>query len=644
MFKLFRPAAVFTFVLCIFGAHASEVPLEDYFKHSEFDNASLSPTGDYLAVSVPSDRKRNLVVLDITDPSTLNVTAAFALSGGESPTNIRWVSPERLIFGTQIQVGPAEQPRNTGRIFAMNYDGGNRRQLFGTEPGSFVFRFMEVLSYLPDEPDWILIQHWAHDRERPRAERLNVNRPRTRGVAVSPLSRGHLMVDHNNDVRFAIGANSDGDPEFSWRPTVDDEWRSFANDLSAHLQPIAFDESGEYVYVSVPNEDRMGIHRIQLASGEHEALLTSENVQVDNGSSLKFSADQRRLLGARFMDGVPRWYTLDDDAHEVQWLRQLEAMYEGHLVNITNWTSDGKRAVVNISSDVAPAEYFLLDTEAPELRFLGASRPWIDPQQMQPMQPISLQASDGLELHGYMTLPPEYEEGSAVPFIVWVHGGPHGIRDSWGFYPRAQMFANNGFGVLQVNYRGSGGYGREFEHAGHLEWGGAMQQDITDATKWAIEQGFAKEDAVCLGGGSYGGYSTLSGITQQPDLYACAFAFVGVYDLELMKTVGNVPSFAEGRRYLDMVLGTDEEVLRERSPTNYVANIKTPLFIAHGAEDRQAHVDNYFLLKERLDEAGIEYESLLVEDEGHGFYEVDNNVMMFEQVLEFMKQHTSSAD
>lgn len=206
------------------------------------------------------------------------------------------------------------------------------------------------------------------------------------------------------------------------------------------------------------------------------------------------------------------------------------------------------------------------------------------------------------------------------------------------------MFANHGFGVLQVNFRGSGGYGREFERSGHREWGRAMQQDITDATKWAIDQGFAEEDAVCLGGASYGGYSTLSGITQHPDLYACAFAFVGVYDLELMKSVGNIPSFAEGRRYLDMVLGTDEEVLRERSPTNYVANIKTPLFIAHGAEDRQAHVDNYFLLKERLDEAGIEYESLLVEDEGHGFYEVDNNVMMFEQVLEFMKQHTSGAD
>lgn len=642
MFSLCRSAAMFSFLLCFFTSASAgdDIPLADYFKHAEFDNASLSPTGDYLAVSVPAGHQRNLAILDISDPSTLNVTTAFGLRGNESPADIRWVSDERLIFTTRIQDGPAAPVQITGRIYAVNADGGLRQQIFGTQPGSFVFRQMDVLSYLPDEPDWILIQHWAHDRPRPIAERINVRRDRNNRVATSPLNRGQLMVDQDNRVRFAMGRTDSGESQLAWRASEDDEWQNFSNELSDFMQPIAFDDSGDHVFFSVPDQDRMGIYKLELASGEYEQVLSSENVQVEGAQALKFSADQQRLLGARFMDGIPEWQTMDDDAHEVQWLRQLEAMFEGNLVNINNWTRDGKRAVVSISSDIAPAEYFLLDTEGPELRFLAASRPWIDPQQMQPMQPVSLQARDGLELHGYKTMPVGYEEGDAVPFIVWVHGGPHGIRDNWQFYSRAQMFANHGFGVLQINYRGSGGYGREFERAGYREWGRKMQHDITDATHWVIDQGYADEDRVCLGGASYGGYATLSGITTEPDLYACAFAFVGVYDLELMKSVGNVPSFEAGRRYLDMVLGSDEEELKERSPTNYVENIRTPLFIAHGEEDRQAHVDNYHLLRERLDEAGIEYEHLLVADEGHGFYEVENNVMMFERVLAFMKEHT----
>lgn len=629
-------------MLIVLPVKASEIAMEDFFRHAEFDNAALSPQGNYLAVSVPEGRNRNLAVLDISQPDNLELIAAYGLRGGQSPYNIRWVSDERFIFSTRMQRGSMDQPVETGRIYAMNADGSNQRMLFGASTGSFVYRQMEVLSYLPDEPDFILIQHWAHDRMRPIAERLNVNRGRTSRVAISPLNRGYMMADQDSQVRFAMGMNDNDKAEFAWRASTADDWQTFANELGNNITPISFDTTGDYVFVSSREDDNLGVYKLELATGGYEAVLGHNVVEVDTGDSLMFSADQRNLLGARFMDGVTQWHTLNDDVFEVQWLRQLEAMFEGYLVNISNWTADGRRAIVNISGDVAPSEYFLLDTEGPELRFLAASRPWIDPNMMQPMQPFSFEARDGLALHGYKTLPAGYEQGQSVPFIVWVHGGPHGPRDRWIFDPYVQMFAANGIGVLQVNFRGSGGYGVDFEESGHREWGGKMQDDVTDATHWLLEQGYTSGDKVCIGGGSYGGYATLSGITQKPDLYACAFAFVGVYDLELMKTTGDIPESEMGRRYLDRVLGTDEDVLKARSPSNFVENIQTPLFIAHGADDIRAHVDHYHLLKARLDDADIAYEEMLVEGEGHGFYEVENNVALFSRVVEFIHQHTVS--
>src|SRR5690554_2783301 len=228
------------------------------------------------------------------------------------------------------------QPQATGRIFAVDADGRNRRLLFGAEPGSFVFRQMDVISFLPDDPNHILIQHWAHDRTRPMAERLNIDRGRTSGVATSPLNRGALMADQNAQVRFAIGFDDDGKSFFSWRPTVQDEWRNFENNLGTNISPIVFDSSGDYIYVSSREAEHLGLYKLELATGNFERVFVNEHVEID-GSAYKFSADQAELLGVRFMDGTPEWHTIGDDAFEVQWLRQLEAMFEGSVVNISNW-------------------------------------------------------------------------------------------------------------------------------------------------------------------------------------------------------------------------------------------------------------------------------------------------------------------
>lgn len=624
------------------AALSQEVALEDFFKHAEFGDVAISPDGRYLAVSVPVDDHRNLAILDISDPNQMKITAGFNMSGGESPHGVRWITKERLVFESVMSVGALEAPQQTGRVFGINADGSNRRQLFGAQAGSFVGRKMSIVSYLPEEPKWILIQHWAHDRPKPIAQRMHVDTGRLGLAIVSPLNTGGLLVDHKDKVRFAYGVDDDGVPQFAWRENEKAKWRTFKNDFGRYITPIGFNETGTGVYFSSKEEGKLGVYEITLATGEVIPVLPSVRVEVDDfvGNPYMWDANGKSLLAVRFMDGKPEWRKVKDDAFELRWLRNIEAMYEGYYVNIFNWTEDKKRALLSVSGDTTGAEYFLLDTEKPALRFIAAARPWINPSQMASMEPISFTARDGLELQGYLTLPQNHQADTPVPFVVYVHGGPHGPRDRWGFEPFVQAFAQHGFGVLQINYRGSGGYGQAFETLGHGEWSGKMQDDITDGTLWAMEQGYADRNRTCIAGASYGGFSTLSGITREPDLYACAWAFVGVYDLPLMKKEGNIPSFEAGKRYLDRVLGTDDEVLFARSPSNFVANIKTPLFVSHGAEDKQAHFGQYHLLLQRLDAAKIPYEAMFVEGEGHGFYKVENNVEMMTRVLEFMKKHT----
>jgi dipeptidyl aminopeptidase/acylaminoacyl peptidase len=303
-------------------------------------------------------------------------------------------------------------------------------------------------------------------------------------------------------------------------------------------------------------------------------------------------------------------------------------------VRITSITRDLSVAIVATVSDRQPPVYYVFDIENRQLNFLVASRPGIDPDAMAATETFRIEARDGLEFQLYVTRPVGSGD-EALPTVMYIHGGPHGPRDEWAFQSETQMLANRGYAVIQPNYRGSGGFGETFEETGYRKWYAEMQDDITDATLWAINEGIADPNRICIYGASYGGFATLAGITREPDLYACGFAFVGVYDLELMRQYGDIQERKSGRNYLDLALGDDPEDLKARSPINFVGNIKAPLYIAHGKEDVRAHVQNFYQLRDRLDAENIPYQQLLVEKEGHGFYKMENRILYANELLQF---------
>jgi dipeptidyl aminopeptidase/acylaminoacyl peptidase len=250
-----------------------------------------------------------------------------------------------------------------------------------------------------------------------------------------------------------------------------------------------------------------------------------------------------------------------------------------------------------------------------------------------------LTARDGVVLHGYVTRP---ATPGPHPLVVMPHGGPHGVRDVWSFDSEAQLLASRGYAVLQVNYRGSGGYGIDFEEMGYRQWGARMQDDVTDATRWAIEQKIGAPNRVCMFGASYGGYAALMGVAREPTLYRCAVGYAGVYDLALMFDSGDIPDSRSGRDYLDLALGSDSAVLRDRSPVNLADKINVPVMLIHGKEDGRADYEHAVRMKSALEREHKAVEWIALRGEGHGVYDDSTRLDVYTSIFKFLDAHLAA--
>ena len=267
--------------------------------------------------------------------------------------------------------------------------------------------------------------------------------------------------------------------------------------------------------------------------------------------------------------------------------------------------------------------------------------PWIDENEMAPVLPIEYKSRDGLTIQGYLTLPKGYTKKTAknLPVVVNPHGGPW-ARDGWGFNPEIQFLANRGYAVLQMNFRGSTGYGREFFEASFKKWGREMQDDITDGTNWLIEQGIADPKRIAIYGGSYGGYATLMGLVKEPDLYACGVDYVGVSNMfTFMKTIP--PYWEPMLEMMYEMVGNptaDSLMLREVSPVFHVDKITAPLFVAQGRNDPRVNVDESDQIVKALEENGVTVEYLVKDDEGHGFRNEENRFDFYRAMEAFLNK------
>ncbi|MBX3701196.1 MAG: S9 family peptidase [Dokdonella sp.] len=621
------------------------VALEDFIRHSDYSQMSISPDGKYLAAAIPFEETTVVYVLDRANGKQ---TATIRAAGNNTIDQFWWVNDTRLVASIAEQLGGVDHPKPNGELYAINADGSGSMQLFGyrasggktgshtKQGGEQRYASAQVIDLIPGNDRQILVAtvDWRNSEKAPAsAELLDVYTGKTRRVAVGPSAGASFVADHQGQVRIANAPNENLDSVMYVRGGEGEDWRVF-NDPKASgviIEPRMFARDNRHVYATIERAGKAdALYRIDLQDGKRELLYEGD---ADPGQLL-LTPDRKDAYGVLTFDGKTAIRVFEPDSQFGRLALSVQKAFPGQVAAFGSFANDGKFGLVHVFSDRNPGDFYLFDTEKKNAEYLASARKWIEPEQMAAMQPIRLKARDGLELHGYLTVPPG-SDGKNLPLIVNPHGGPHGPRDYWGFNPEVQLLASRGYAVLQLNFRGSGGYGGDFMRAGYKQWGLRMQDDLTDATQWAVQQGYADPKRLCIYGASYGGYAALEGVVREPDLYRCAVGYVGVYDLELMYRDGDIPRGLFGKKYLEMVLGRDGTDLRARSPASNVDKIKAALMIVVGGRDERVPPSQAKALRASLDKAGKTYEWLLKDKEGHGFYRSDNKMELYTKMLAF---------
>lgn len=602
-------------------APVRHIPTEDFFRNPEQTAFSLSPGGEYVACKKPWQDRLNIFVRNVDTGEEVRVTNATA----RDIDNYAWVTDQRLVY-----TGDTGGDENF-RVYAVNADGSDLKEL---TPFSGVR--VQLLDKLEHDPNAILITMNQRDPKLFDVYRIDINTGELTLVAENPGNVTGWMADNQGRVRLAIASNG-VEATLLYRATEEEEFAAVrTSDFKDSLQPLFFDFDDKYLYVaSNIDRDKKAVYRYDPATDTFLDLIY-ENDQVDVNHLMR-SKSRQVITGASFFTDKPQYDFFDPERKALQ--ERLEALLPEGVVGVSDASLDESRLLVVNFSDRSMFTYYCYDQTTETLTLLADAAPWINEEEMAEMRPITFTARDGLVIHGYLTLP-RGMEAEDLPVVVVPHGGPS-ARDRWGFDPTVQFLANRGMAVLQINFRGSTGYGKEFWAAGFKEWGGNMQNDITDGVLWLVDQGIADPERVGIYGASYGGYAALAGLTFTPDLFACGVSYVGPSNL--ITLLESIPPYWEPvKEMLYEQVGDpvkDKKKLEANSPVFHAENIKSPLMVAQGANDPRVKKSESDQIVDALRKRGVDVEYMVKDNEGHGFRNVENRLEFHRAVEKFLLKH-----
>ena len=601
------------------------IPLRDFFRNPETTAYQISPSGESIAFLRPFESRLNVWVQSVKGGESRRITGVTE----RDITSYFWKTDAYILF-SQDSGGD-----ENFHIFSADPNGNHIRDLTPL-PGVQA----RLVDDLHDHPNELIVALNQRNREIFDVYRLNVQTGELACIAENPGNIDHWLTDHEGNIRVATttdGVNTSllyrDSPEETWKKVLTTSFRE-----SFSPQFFTFDNRRLYG-VSNLGRDKSAAIELDLDTGR-EVQVLAENSQVDI-SALSYSRKRKVLTLATFT----RWKTeriFFDQTTETLY-QELERRLPGYEVGVISANDDETIFVVRTFSDRSLGAFYLYDSPSGDLTKLADRAPWLPEDQLSEMKPIEYQAQDGLTIHGYLTLP-QGREPKDLPVVINPHGGPW-HRDSWTFIPEVQFLANRGVAVMQMNFRGSTGYGRKFWEAGFKEWGGKMQDDITDGVHWLIRRGIADPERVAIYGASYGGYAVLEGLVKTPDLYAAGVDYVGVSNLfTFFKTIP--PYWAP---YLEMMYEMvghpekDKDWFQEHSPALNADKIVKPLLVAQGAKDPRVNINESNQIVEALRKRGVEVVYIVKENEGHGFQNEENRFDFYEAMEKFLNTHLRPA-
>ena len=597
------------------------IAMEDFFKDPEKLGFRISPNGEMIIYRGPHRGRMNVFIQKLGDTTAVPITHETE----RSIYDAFWESDDRILF-TKDQGGD----ENT-HILSVKPDGSG---LVDHTPFEKVRA--SVVDLLEDRPEELLIKHNKRNPEIFDVYLLNTTTGAMKMVAENPGNIAGWITDHDGKIRAAT--TTDGvNTSLLYRETENDKFKTIiTTNFKETLSPVLFTFDNKNMYcVSNLGRDKTALVEFDPNSAK-EVKVIYENPDADI-DGLDYSKLRKVLTTVSYETDKQQKYYLDEETKKIE--GKIQAQLPTYTVNVTRKSKDETKLLVHVTSDRYFGGYYLYDVKLDELKKLADFAPWLKEETMAEMKPISYQSRDGLAIHGYLTLPLNVK-AEKLPVIINPHGGPW-ARDSWGFNPEVQFLANNGYAVLQMNFRGSTGYGKKFLEASFKQWGRTMQDDITDGVKWLIDQGIADPKRIAIYGASYGGYATLAGLTLTPDLYAAGVDYVGVANM--FTFMNTIPPYWKPQ--IDMMYEmvgnpkADSAMLVEVSPVFQVDKIKAPLFIAQGANDPRVNKAESDQMVEALKKRGIQVEYMVKDNEGHGFYNQENQFDFYRSMLAFLDKN-----
>jgi len=599
------------------------IDMKMFFKNGDKLIFQISPDGNYYSYIASYKNMYNVFVQKVGDENAVRVTTDTL----RSIYNYFWKG-DRLVF--LQDVGGDEN----WQLFSVARTGEDIKAL--TPFPGYRTLILDNLRFIPGKEKEMLILLNKRDKQYFDPYLINIETGKLTLMYENKENFDTWFTDNNGTIRIAT--KTDGvNISYLYRNTDKDEFKVLlTTSFREQFSPQSFDTENKNVYVlSNIGRDKVALVEFDPAANKEVKEMYS-NPDYDL-TSVFYDKKNKVLAGVSWTGEKPEDYYFDNT-----WgsrISGLEQHFNGYEVGFAGWDDEMKKGIVYNYSDRLPGKYHVYNFDSKEATEISNPFPWINEDDMAKVKPVSYTSRDGLTIHGYLTLPKGIK-AEKIPVVINPHGGPW-ARDGWYFNQEVQFLANRGYAVLQMNFRGSTGYGKKFWEASFKEWGKKMQDDITDGVEYLIKEGIADPKRIAIYGGSYGGYATLAGVTFTPDLYACAVDYVGVANL--FTFMNTFPPY--WKPYLDQwyeMVGNpkkDSLLMAEASPVLHVDKIKVPLFVAAGANDPRVNKAESDQIVNALKNKGIEVEYMVKENEGHGFLNQENQFDFYGAMEKFLEKH-----
>ncbi len=646
-----RVLSVWFFILLICCAapfaNAKPVSFEHYARLPSVYDAAISPDGKFLAVVADNNGRYIIRVLNLDNPNDKK-TRAVTYAKEVKILWVKWANDDVLLVSTRQKVRFDRNLINTGYLYVMNKDLTKNQLLLepkkSTRQGSprrvteFRQFYNNVLSFLPDDPDHILMAHGLRESWLEDVIKVNVRTRKFQRVKEGDENIQTWITDMRGETRIGMGRDTETSKrKMIIRDANGSQWRNVNNypGLESDARVFGFTEDpNEVIIGSYNGKDTLGLFVYDLTHKRQTRKLFQHDLYDATG--IVRSSDGKKVVGASYIadTGQTEFFDPDYKSH----IDEIHKQLNGFHIRYIDQTPDGQKIIFKASAPAIPNSLLYYDTSTKKMALITPDYPEIGNAIQGDVTAVSYKARDGFEIPAYLTTPPKIAEGMPLknlPFIIMPHGGPY-ARDTQSFDYWAQFLTSRGYAVLQMNFRGSAGYGKKFEEAGRKNWV-LMQEDVEDGARWLVSKGYADPKRICILGGSYGGYAALMGAIKTPDLYQCAVSLAGVTDLQDMIRDLKIYQFGRETAKNFILKGfKDRDAIKENSPVKRADEITIPLMLAHGEKDTVVYFDQFKRMKKALKASSAPVTYLRLKDGDHYLSNSENRHAFFKTLDKFL--------